>query len=328
MFKYFRIPLAWTLLSFIVACWWQPNLQTFYILFTLSLLEIALSFDNTVVNAQVLAMMAPIWRKRFILYGIPIAVFGMRFIFPMVLVWLTSHETFRGVWHMAFFDHAGYSKLLINSYPIISGFGGSFLLMVAFDFFICHPQPYRWIKVIESNKVCLFLQAHKWVGFIIIISVGLFFSYALKRVDFLFAFTIGMVAQGALSFLNHKMSSRLNGAELVKNGLIGFLYLELLDASFSLDGVVGAFTITNQVVLIMLGLGIGAIFVRSMTILFLEKGVLQQWKFLAHGAHYSILFLSIVMLFKNFFHLSEWLIGSIAIGFIIVSIISSISYAN
>ena len=124
-----------------------------------------------------------------------------------------------------------------------------------------------------------------------------------------------------------KEESNTNVSEIIKKGSIGsFLYLEVLDASFSFDGVVGAFAITKDIVVIMIGLGIGAMLVRSFTIYLVEKGTLDEYIYLEHGAHYAIGILALIMLLSMKFHISEIVTGLIGVVFILLSLRSSIKY--
>jgi len=111
-----------------------------------------------------------------------------------------------------------------------------------------------------------------------------------------------------------------------RGGIGGFLYLEVLDASFSFDGVIGAFAITNDVVIIMLGLAIGAMFVRSMTVYLVDKGTLDEFVYLEHGAHYAIGILAAIMLASMKFHVPEVVTGLAGVSFIGASVWSSIRY--
>ena len=116
---------------------------------------------------------------------------------------------------------------------------------------------------------------------------------------------------------------------VIKAGLGGFIYLEVLDASFSFDGVIGAFAITSDVVIIMLGLAIGAMFVRSMTIYLVEKGTLDAYIFLEHGAHYAIGALAFIMLASGTgVHVPEVVTGLIGVAFIVWAVIASIQYSK
>jgi hypothetical protein len=114
---------------------------------------------------------------------------------------------------------------------------------------------------------------------------------------------------------------------MISRGSIGgFLYLEVLDASFSFDGVIGAFAITNDVVIIMLGLAIGAMFVRSMTVYLVDKGTLEEFVYLEHGAHYAIGILAVIMFASVKYEIAEWITGLSGVAFIAVSLWSSHRY--
>lgn len=110
----------------------------------------------------------------------------------------------------------------------------------------------------------------------------------------------------------------------VKSGIMGFLYLEILDASFSFDGVIGAFAMSENIFIIMIGLGIGAMFVRSLTLFMVHKKTLESFIYLEHGAHYAILALAIIMFINIFHEISEAVTGTIGFGFILVAFLSSI----
>ncbi len=116
------------------------------------------------------------------------------------------------------------------------------------------------------------------------------------------------------------------GSAIMKGGIAGFLYLEVLDASFSFDGVIGAFAITNDVIIIMLGLAVGAMFVRSMTIFLVEKGTLDEFIYLGHGVHYAIGALAIIMLLSMRFHVPELVTGLIGIAFIGWALLASLKH--
>jgi len=115
--------------------------------------------------------------------------------------------------------------------------------------------------------------------------------------------------------------------KMISRGSIGaFMYLEVLDASFSFDGVIGAFAITNDVVVIMLGLAIGAMFVRSLTVFLVEKGTLDEFVYLEHGAHYAIGILALIMFASVRYEIPEWFTGLSGVAFILVSLWSSLRY--
>ena len=111
-----------------------------------------------------------------------------------------------------------------------------------------------------------------------------------------------------------------------KGGLGAFLYLEVLDASFSFDGVIGAFALTTNILLIAIGLGIGAMYVRSMTIMLVERGALAEFCYLEHGAFYSIFALSIIMFLQPIMHVHELITGGIGMVLIALSFYASITH--
>ncbi|PZR67659.1 MAG: hypothetical protein DI537_50060, partial [Stutzerimonas stutzeri] len=118
-----------------------------------------------------------------------------------------------------------------------------------------------------------------------------------------------------------------HGGAIVKAGLAGFLYLEILDASFSFDGVIGAFVLTNYLPVIALGLGVGAFFVRSMTIHLVDAGTLAEYRYLEHGAFYAIFALAVLMFGSGIgYELPEWATGLIGAAFIGLAFINSLSY--
>jgi hypothetical protein len=129
------------------------------------------------------------------------------------------------------------------------------------------------------------------------------------------------------SLLESSEEGEGNVGDMVKRGGIGaFLYLEVLDASFSFDGVIGAFAITSDVVIIMLGLAIGAMFVRSMTVFLVKQGTLDEFVYLEHGAHYAIGILAVIMLASMKFHIPELFTGLVGVAFIVASLWSSIRH--
>jgi len=135
------------------------------------------------------------------------------------------------------------------------------------------------------------------------------------------------VGVDAISSLLEKEEGEGDVGDLVKRGGIGaFLYLEVLDASFSFDGVIGAFAITTDVVIIMLGLAIGAMFVRSLTVYLVRQGTLDEFVYLEHGAHYAIGILALIMLASMKFHVPEVFTGLVGVAFIVASLWSSIRH--
>lgn len=328
--RYFYGSFIVTLIGFALIIWLGPEnkIYALYLVAVLALLEISLSFDNAVINARILKKMSYFWQQMFIWIGMPIAVFGMRLVFPLLLVDLTTSLSFTQVFHLAVNDPIAYQKALELGMPTIAAFGAGFLIMVAFKFFIAESREVLWIKPLESNPIVRRLHRYKGGHLLIplLIAVGLFFVAPQESHNKLtLAYLLGIVIHEILGLLNHLFGhNEETNLSIAKNGLMGFLYLEVLDASFSLDGVIGAFAITRDIFIIMVGLGIGAMFVRSMTIYFVRNDTLAKFKYIEHGAHYAIGILAIVMLVKIFGHLPEWLVGGASIGIIIASVVASI----
>ena len=299
-----------------------------YLVAVLGILEISLSFDNAVVNAKVLDTMEPIWQKMFIYVGLPIAVFGMRLVFPIVLVDATTSMSFIEVTKVAIYDPEAYQKALMHGFPMIAAFGGAFLWMVFLDFFFDHEREVKWIKGIEDNRAVRIVSAINNFELVLAIVTGLILTYYTQSYQVAIAFSLGVILHSLLNMFDELFSPdevANSGAinQVVKNGLLGLIYLEVLDASFSFDGVIGAFAISTDIFIIMIGLGVGAMFVRSLTIMFVEKKTLKEFIYLEHGAHYAIGFLAIVMFLKIFIHIPEWLTGSVGIFFIVVAFLHS-----
>jgi hypothetical protein len=260
-----------------------------------------------------------------------IAVFGMRLVFPVMIVALATGMGAVEVTHMAFEDPKQYSAHVLASHVDIAAFGGMFLLMV-FLHFICNAtKELHWIGPIERKLA--YLGKLESVEVVVSLSLLLAMQPLLPDAAQIHALFAGVI--GVVSYVLVKSVTALFGGEdasdaaargVAGSGLAGFMYLQLLDASFSLDGVIGAFAISNDVVVIMLGLGIGAMFVRSLTVYLVRKGTLDEYIYLEHGAHYGIGALAVIMLVSMFVHVSEIITGLIGIAFIGVSLLSSIRH--
>jgi len=285
-----------------------------YIAILLSILEVSLSFDNAVVNAKVLESMNPLWQKRFILFGIPVAVFGMRFVLPIVIVSIINSMGFFESFYLSFNEPQKYKTILESSQNLIYAFGGAFLLMVFLNFFFDNDREEKWIKFLEENKTIDTISKINNVEMIISILIGVLLIYFTDSSSVAIAYFSGVLLYEIINSLDSFLTT-----DGIRNGFMGFIYLEVLDASFSFDGVIGAFALSSNIFIIMIGLGIGAMFVRSMTLYLVEKKSLAEFKYLEHGAHYAIFALSVIMFFKIFFEISEVVTGTIGIFFIILS---------
>jgi hypothetical protein len=335
--KHFRFSIAVTVVLMGVAAWWgysrggMPGLLTaLWISAVLGVLEVSLSFDNAVVNASVLRHWDAFWRKLFLTVGILVAVFGMRLVFPLLIVSVATGLGLGDVWTMAINTPDEYSRHLTDNHAQVAAFGGAFLLLVFLNFLFDDDKELHWLGWIEEK-----VGKHGTEGLAVLLALlAVFGSMALVPE----AVKLSVLASGVLGVSIYVGVAWLSGlleeeeadptiGKIISRGSIGgFMYLEVLDASFSFDGVIGAFAITSDVVIIMLGLAIGAMFVRSMTVYLVDRGTLQQFVYLEHGAHYAIGILALIMFASVRYHIPEWFTGLSGVAFIVVSIWSSLRY--
>ncbi|RAX58854.1 hypothetical protein CCZ01_01270 [Helicobacter monodelphidis] len=321
--KYFAFSSFFALAGLVVAFIFLGGVNAAYIVFLLALLEVSISFDNAVINAKVLNTMDEKWRFRFITYGIPIAVFGVRFILPIVIVALASSKGFVEITQLALNDAAAYAALLSEVMGTIYAFGGAFLLMVFLEFFFDEGKEISWIKGLEQNAFVVKISKINFIELFVASVVGIILLGISQDISIGIAYFIGLALYALIRGIDNALAK--TGA---KSGVIGFLYLEVLDASFSLDGVIGAFALSNNVFIIMIGLAIGAFFVRSLTIYFVEKKVLSEFIFLEHGARYAILFLATLMFVQIFHHIPEVIVGSVGMIIIVIAFVHSVIHSK
>jgi hypothetical protein len=303
-------------------------LSTVFIVAVLSVLETSLSFDNAVVNATVLRDMTPVWRHRFLTWGIAIAVFGMRLVFPLVVVsivaWVNPWEALR----LAAMEPAEYARILTSAHVALGAFGGAFLGMVCLKYFFDAEKDVHWIVPVESQLARLGKVEAAALG-IMMVALYAFsrFVHPEEAHAFLVAGIFGLVTFIAVDGIGAAMEV---GEDEMKNlhraSAASFLYLEVLDASFSFDGVIGAFALTNNLFIIAIGLGIGAMFVRSLTVMLVERGTLESYRYLEHGAFWAIGALALLMLVGTVMDVPEAVTGLIGAAFIGLSLWSSVRY--
>jgi len=312
----------------------------------LSVLELSLSFDNAVVNATILATMALVWRRRFLIWGMLIAVFGVRFIFPILIVYLSTDMGFLESFNLALNNPDEYEKIIESSHHVIMSFGGMFLLMLFLKFIFDTNKDVHWIHFIE--KFAVKLSRIGDIRMIVILSLMLGISYlapsevimgdeavSVNKMEILAPMLIGMICFYLIEFLkgfiengeDENSTSHENKPAELTGGFISFMYLELIDMSFSLDGVLGAFAVTQNIIIIMLGLGVGAMAVRSLTIYMVDRDVVSKYIYLEHGAMWSIGLLALSMIVQIFHHLPPMLVTTFAIVPITLAFIHSI-YKN
>ncbi|WP_335981062.1 DUF475 domain-containing protein [Streptomyces sp. CA2R106] len=331
----------------------------------LSVLEISLSFDNAVINAGILRKLNAFWQKIFLTIGVLIAVFGMRLVFPIVIVAVTAKLSPWEAVRIAVNDHDRYENLVTNAHPAIAAFGGMFLLMIFLDF-IFEDREITWLSWLEKPlaklgkldmlSVVVAMVALVIAGTTVADSVPLHGGHGTvdKAETVLLAGVAGLITYLVVGGISGFFEERLedeeegdedgepeievakapaggSGASVVRSvGLAGkaaffmFLYLEVIDASFSFDGVIGAFAISNDIFEIALGLGIGALYIRSLTVFLVRKGTLDDYVYLEHGAHYAIGALAVILLVTIKYEVSEVITGLVGVVLILASYWSSV----
>ncbi|MCX4749316.1 DUF475 domain-containing protein [Kitasatospora sp. NBC_01287] len=330
--------------------------EGFGVVLILAILEISLSFDNAVVNATVLKRMNPFWQKIFLTVGVLIAVFGMRLLFPLLVVGLTAHIGPSTVIDLALnsthtYNGLTYAQHLEAANPAIAAFGGIFLLMIFLDF-ILEEKDFHWLHWIERPLERIGrLEALSSVLALVSLALAARFFAGEHAETVLLAGLLGLATYLAVNGLSGVFESTLEededegegeeGAEEAGGAVTGkpgksvvqvagkaafflFLYLEVLDASFSFDGVVGAFAISNDIFQITLGLGIGAMYIRSLTVFLVRKGTLDDYVYLEHGAHYAIGALAGILLISIEYKIPEIVTGLIGVAFIGAALTSSL----
>jgi hypothetical protein len=300
--------------------------NTVFLVAVLGVLEISLSFDNAVVNATVLKDMTQLWRRRFLTWGMAIAVFGMRFFFPLVVVSLVAHiGPFEAV-RLAVLQPTEYARVLNQAHVPLQAFGGSFLGMVCLKYFFDAQKEVHWVDVIERWLARLGKFEALEIGLMLLVLYG--FSEIVpggESHEFLVAGVMGLVTFIAVDAIGTLMEAGpAQAANLHRAGLASFLYLNVLDASFSFDGVIGAFALTNNLFMIAIGLGVGAMFVRSLTIMLVEEGTLDAYRYLEHGAFYAVGALAFLMMLGTIVEVPEAVTGLVGAGFIGLAVWSSI----
>ncbi|MFI6432858.1 DUF475 domain-containing protein [Rhodococcus oryzae] len=344
----FGISIVVTVVSLVVAFLYGGP-QALLLAAILGIFEVSLSFDNAVINATVLRRMSEFWQKIFLTVGILIAVFGMRLVFPLVIVWLAS-----GLGPAAALDLAlnppadgaayfpdgspSYETLITDAHPQIAAFGGMFLLML-FLGFILEEKEITWLSWIERplEKIGKLDQLEVVIAAGLLVLTAVFIAPADETSTVMIAGALGMITYIAVNGLGElfnvaeeeETTGRSGPTELAKAtgkaGFFLFLYLEVLDASFSFDGVIGAFAITSDPIIIALGLGfIGAMFVRSLTVYLVRQGTLSEYVYLEHGAHWAIGALALILLYSIGTHVNEIFTGLIGVVLIVAALVTSI----
>jgi len=362
LLKTFGFSITVTLIA-LVASFFLFDLNGFIIVAVLIVLEVSLSFDNAVVNAKVLKRMSEFWKKIFLTIGILIAVFGMRLIFPVLLVSATAGLSPVEAVNLAIEsgpieEEGTYANLVNAAHPAIAGFGGMFLMMLFLDW-LFEDREITWLSWLERPLARIGKLDQLSVIIALAALTGAASAFAdeehfgqvmisgvLGVVTYLLVNGLGNLFEGAgddeeddEEEVGAVQTARPAAAQAEapgrsgpstaalatgKAGLFLFLYLEVLDASFSFDGVIGAFAITQDIFIIMIGLGVGAFWIRSLTVYLVRQGTLDEYAFLEHGAHWAIGALAVILLVTIKYEISEIITGLIGVVFIGASFVNSI----
>jgi len=269
----------------------------------LSVFEIVSSIDNAIINADVLATMGEKARRWFLLWGLIFAVFVVRGLLPWLIVWATTPSLGPiGALLATFSSDPAVVAAIEESAPVLLIFGGMFLVLLFF----------HWLFVEEKTcglrSEAFFSRQSVWFYAVASILLAVIVWFALQ-IDTLMGFAAVLGSTAFFIVHGFRQNAEVQEARLRRPGMSDFskiAYLEVLDATFSIDGVIGAFAFTLSVPLILIGNGIGAVVVRELTVRGVDK--IRSYCFLKNGAMYSILVLGTIMLADSFgFHIPTWL---------------------
>lgn len=286
----------------------------------LVLFETISSIDNAIINAEVLSTMSQKARRWFLLWGMLIAVFLLRGLLPWAIVWAVNPSLGPiGSFTAALSSDPAVAEAIEGSKHILLSGGGIFLIFLFFHWLFLEPKNFG----LKGER--FFLSQGVWFYAIVSLILAVVVWFAIK-IDPYMAF--GAVVGSTAFFITHGFKENAKAAEeKLLGGSVSnlsdaskILYLEVIDATFSIDGVVGAFAFTLSVPLILLGNGIGAIVVRQMTVSNIER--IKKYIFLKNGAMYSILALGTIMLLDSFgLHVPPYLspvVTAIIVGYFFV----------
>lgn len=315
-------PILVSILGLALAYWWG-GLTALFLTAALAALEITLSFDNAVVNAGVLKQMTPHWQQRFLTWGMAISVLGARLLFPILIVSVVVVASPLLIAKYAFFEPAHYAALIGSSGAVIEAFGGSFLILVALDYFLDGGKTVHWLRVIE-RRLARWGQVEA-IEIAIALAVLFLLSFIAHAPQFLVlkAGVAGVILYIFSKGIMDALGAETHGDGATRAGFALFAYVSILDTAFSLDGVVGAFALTTALPIIVIGLGIGAYFVRTLTLVLVRGGTLEKLMYLEHGAHWAIFALALSMFTGLVVEVPEWFIATVGLALIFLAYLSS-----
>jgi hypothetical protein len=319
--RIFLFPATVTIVALVVA-FLLGGIQSLLLVALLAVLETTLSFDNAVINAKILGTMNRKWQQRFLTWGILFAVFGTRFILPILIVSAAALLNPVEVAKLAFFDPVAYGAHVVHAHVSIAAFGSAFLMLVSLKYFFNEAKTMHWIEAVER-------RLSRWgrieaieiaLTLVVLLLCAIFVPHG-EAATLLISGLMGVIIFVIMEGVTHSFSAAKTHA--ATSGAALFVYLNVLDSAFSLDGVVGAFAITSALPVIIAGLGIGALFVRTFTIALVRAKTLSSLVYLEHGAHWAIFGLALSMLAGIFVDVPETVTGLIGFVFVALSYVSS-----
>ncbi|MDD5142001.1 DUF475 domain-containing protein [Methanoregula sp.] len=278
----------------------------------LCLFETITSIDNAIINAEVLSTMSERAKRWFLLWGLIIAVFAVRGLLPWLIVWLSSPALGPvGAFMATFSSDPAVIAAIEESAPMLLMFGGTFLIFLFFHWLFLEHKNFG----LRGER--FFVRQGVWFFAVVSILLTGLVWFALGKSTML---AFGAVVGSTAFFIVHGF--RQNAEQAEQKMLHGdmsdvskIFYLEVIDATFSIDGVIGAFAFTMAVPLILLGNGLGAFVVRELTVRNVEN--IKKYLYLKNGAMYSIFFLGCIMIMDSFgVHIPFWVSPAITFGIV------------
>lgn len=268
----------------------------------LCLFETITSIDNAIINAEVLSTMSERAKRWFLFWGLIFAVFAVRGLLPWLIVWLSAPSLGPvGSFMATLSSDPVVIAAIEQSAPMLLMGGGTFLLFLFFHWLFLEDKNFG----IRGER--FFAAKGVWFFAVVSIILATLVWFALGY-NTMVAF--GAVIGSTAFFIVHGFRQNAERAEeQMKSGdmsdLSKIFYLEVIDATFSIDGVVGAFAFTMAVPLILIGNGLGAFIVRELTIRNVEN--IKKYLYLKNGAMYSIFCLGVIMILDGFgVHIPFW----------------------
>ena len=280
----------------------------------LTLFEVIISIDNAIINAQVLHTMSKKARRWFLIWGILIAVFLVRGLLPLVILWVNNPSLgLIGAFNASFSSDPEVANIIEQSAPVLLIGGGTFLVFLFFHWLFLEPKHYGLVgeRFIEKQGVWFFAIVSSLLTAIVWFAID---KNPLMALGAVIGSTAFFITHGFKENAEQAEKRMIEGSEGMSD-MSKIFYLEVIDATFSIDGVLGAFAFTFSIPLILLGNGIGALVVRQLTIANIENVV--KYKYLKNGAMYSIFALGVIMLADSFgMHIPHWISPIVTFGIV------------